>query len=636
MSTSDTLQRSRSANGSPTARPSVEGVEDALLDGDLSKLSPQQRIQYMERVCDSVGLNPLTKPFRYIRLNGSLTLYATRDAAEQLRKVHGISITSLEETWREDLCIFRAYAEDAAGRTDVATGAVDTSRSSGQALANDIMKAECVPLDSEILTRDGFKTHDEVERGVEVLAYDVDADKCKWTPLQKVTVHESLPMSRLATPGGQFEAFCTADHSWAIQKELYRSRSTGERGQRGPYENRAPDRFLCDAQDFKTSHKIILARKAEAEGALKLSPVEAAILGWAVTDGTIQERGSFQRIGICQSKEENFEVIEKAVEGVASDYSKVVNPARERTFPSSGRTYETLPQHWWYLPASVSRDILRKAGFIDRSDLPNIVTRLGAKARRAMLHTFMLAEGDERGHFYQSDPHVLEAFQILCALEGKALTNAKPKGEPYEGNQTYSQRVKKTRHVACQNLSLESVGEQSAWCPTTKFGTWVMRQPGGRVMITGNTKAKRRVTLSLAGLGWLDETEITDIPDSATEEVTVDYETGEVQERRSPEWYRDAIDWLGEKAVEIMDADKVIDAFPEVPDAEHPVEEWPRTYEKRAFEHVKEAVQRASNDEMGTGEPKETHDTAKAAGGVETASEDANHNAFTDDDGLPF
>jgi hypothetical protein len=34
-----------------TARPSIEGIEDALLDGDLSKLSPAQRVTYMERVC---------------------------------------------------------------------------------------------------------------------------------------------------------------------------------------------------------------------------------------------------------------------------------------------------------------------------------------------------------------------------------------------------------------------------------------------------------------------------------------------------------------------------------------------------------------------------------------------------------
>jgi hypothetical protein len=52
-----------------------------------------------------------------------------------------------------------------------------------------------------------------------------------------------------------------------------------------------------------------------------------------------------------------------------------------------------------------------------------------------------------------------------------------------------------------------------------------MRQ-NGRVVITGNTKAKRRVTLSIVGLGWLDETEVGGVPDARP--VRVDDNTGEI------------------------------------------------------------------------------------------------------------
>jgi len=146
-----------------TKRPNVEGVEDALLDGDLSNLTPQQRLDYYRKVCESVGLNPLTKPFEYIRLNGQLTLYAKRDAAEQLRGVHGISITDMEETWRDDILVVRAYAKTEDGRTDVATGAVGTSRSSGQDLANDIMKAETKAKRRVTLSLAGLGWLDETE-----------------------------------------------------------------------------------------------------------------------------------------------------------------------------------------------------------------------------------------------------------------------------------------------------------------------------------------------------------------------------------------------------------------------------------------------------------------------------------------
>src|SRR5690606_8906360 len=165
-------------------------LEQVVIQGDLSKLSPAERVAYYKAVCESVGLNPLTKPFDYIVLNGRLTLYARRDAAEQLRKIHGISITRLERDYQGDLYVVTAYGQDRNGRVDASTGAVCVAGLKGEALANAIMKAECVPLDSEILTRDGWKTYDQLQIGEEVLAYDCETDTCRWVPLLNVTVHE--------------------------------------------------------------------------------------------------------------------------------------------------------------------------------------------------------------------------------------------------------------------------------------------------------------------------------------------------------------------------------------------------------------------------------------------------------------
>ena len=59
-------------------------IESLITKGDLAKLSPKERTDYYVRVCQSVGLNPFTRPFEYINLSGKLTLYARRDAADQL------------------------------------------------------------------------------------------------------------------------------------------------------------------------------------------------------------------------------------------------------------------------------------------------------------------------------------------------------------------------------------------------------------------------------------------------------------------------------------------------------------------------------------------------------------------------
>ena len=71
---------------------SAKALENVLISGDLSKLSPSDRMDYYQAVCNSLGLNPLTKPFDYITLNGKLTLYALKACTDQLRQKHSISI----------------------------------------------------------------------------------------------------------------------------------------------------------------------------------------------------------------------------------------------------------------------------------------------------------------------------------------------------------------------------------------------------------------------------------------------------------------------------------------------------------------------------------------------------------------
>jgi len=117
-------------------------VEEVVVSGDLAKLNPAQRVQYYNRVCESLGLNPFTKPFDYITLNGKLTLYARKDATEQLRRIQRISITGLDAKSVDDLYIVNATAMTPDGRIDQATGAVNVGGLKGEAKANAIMKAE--------------------------------------------------------------------------------------------------------------------------------------------------------------------------------------------------------------------------------------------------------------------------------------------------------------------------------------------------------------------------------------------------------------------------------------------------------------------------------------------------------------
>ena len=116
-------------------------LERALVSGDLSGLSESQRLEYYRAVCESLGLNPMTRPFEYLRLNGRLVLYATRAAADQLRAIHGISIVDVRIERQDDLITVTVRGRTRDGREDVEVGVVSTVGLRGDAQANAFMKA---------------------------------------------------------------------------------------------------------------------------------------------------------------------------------------------------------------------------------------------------------------------------------------------------------------------------------------------------------------------------------------------------------------------------------------------------------------------------------------------------------------
>lgn len=115
-------------------------MESVLLGGDLSKLTPEQRVSYYRHVCESVGLNPLTKPFDYMTLNGKLTLYAKKDATDQLRNINGVSIDDVDIVENDTQFLVKVKGHDKTGRTDVEIGVVAKKDMQGN-LGNVQMKA---------------------------------------------------------------------------------------------------------------------------------------------------------------------------------------------------------------------------------------------------------------------------------------------------------------------------------------------------------------------------------------------------------------------------------------------------------------------------------------------------------------
>lgn len=471
-----------------------QALAKVILEGDLSKLSPTEKVTHYKRVCESCGLNPLTQPFSFIRFQGREVLYAGKNCTEQLRDINGISLKIIARDKFDDLYVVTAEATNKQGRSDSSTGAVNLKGLSGDALANAVMKAECVPLDYQILTKEGFKFYYELEDLEEVASYDIDSNQLKWVKLIEYKIYKDRLVTEYSNNVARFEF--TEGHKWVSVKD-------------GSYK-------LKEFEDIPLSSYILLS-SLEKETKSNISPKLAAALGWLITDGTIKKyKGNLYRASICQSKEENFSLIDDALSELG-EITKGCTDNRERNW---------MNQHWWYLSKAQTKILLHTFGFESFDDLPKIAANMSFECREAMIKAMMLADGDIRGNFGKGNIKIIECFQILCTLNGIVLSQMKTRIFKNSTKPFYLVRKLSYNKISKNYLQQEESRICDVWCPTTCFGTWIMRSPDGQIAITGNTKAKRRVTLSIAGLGFLDESEADSIPNAQL--LSVDMSTGEI------------------------------------------------------------------------------------------------------------
>jgi len=162
-------------------QPTAQTVDDVVARGDLSNLSPEQRVIHYHNVCRSLGLNPVTQPFAYITLSGKLTLYAKRDACDQLRKLHGINIQIPDRTVHDGLLTVHAKATDKTGRTDEDLGVVSIAGLRGEAASNAVMKAVTKAKRRVTLSICGlgFLDETEVEDIPDAVQHDITLPKPK-------------------------------------------------------------------------------------------------------------------------------------------------------------------------------------------------------------------------------------------------------------------------------------------------------------------------------------------------------------------------------------------------------------------------------------------------------------------------
>lgn len=140
-----------------------EILSSLILKGDISGLNSTQRVQYVTNLCQRIGLDPLTQPFKILKLQGKEVLYADKGCAQQLCKIYRISTEVTKREKIEDIYIVTVRASGPDGRYTDEDGAVTIGSNKGDVLANAMMKAVTKAKRRAVLAFCGLGMLDETE-----------------------------------------------------------------------------------------------------------------------------------------------------------------------------------------------------------------------------------------------------------------------------------------------------------------------------------------------------------------------------------------------------------------------------------------------------------------------------------------
>lgn len=340
----------------------------------------------------------------------------------------------------------------------------------------------CVSLDTEILTKDGWRTYDQVHEGQSIVAYDLNNHCIVWDTIQHVNVHEGeFDVAVFDTP--TFFAKSTMEHRWVVGEsdEVPRIKLTSN-----IYKNKWPD------------YPILRVADNNFESSCKYSDDQLKLIGWILTDGCYSKPHYGMHIYQSTNRSKN-----------ASIYYSMIDCLNRLGMKYNDSCTDGVYHSIYLNKCEFTSKIL--SSMPDRSLTTEFISSLSQ--RQAEIVMWSMIEGDGTSGenssnitFTCSDKYRADMFQYLAFVAGYATNvyevtpeshNSNPSANkvyssvtnklPIQINKSYFTvsvlRIKRAQ-VYPHHKRVESV--YGVWCPTTGTSTWVARC-NGKVFITGNS-----------------------------------------------------------------------------------------------------------------------------------------------------
>jgi len=316
---------------------------------------------------------------------------------------------------------------------------------------------QCVDEETECLTENGWKRHDQIIKGGEKIAtVDWRDNRLEYLEPLAITAYDfdgEMYVLRNRTQ----EQWVTPRHK--VMRKLFNS------------DNRWVLEDIEEVAELKSP--VIVPNAWETTSVHEVDDNLVELLAWVVSEGNFDFNDGRRRVSLWQStgKRDNAAAIERVLTELGLSWHERLQTG----------TYANHPVCRYWLNAEGSELVLR---YMPRKCVPPLIRTLSARQIRLFLDTYIRGDGsvepNGRTRIYTNDWENLDALQELCVLAGYGSTVY-----TRADSGVHALNVVRNRETYIQLIQRRAY-RGKVWCPTTRNGTFIARRRG-KTFVTGNT-----------------------------------------------------------------------------------------------------------------------------------------------------
>lgn len=326
----------------------------------------------------------------------------------------------------------------------------------------------CVDQQTEALTVNGWKRHDQLQVGELIASYGMDDQRLRWRPLEAVAQYDVADQPMVLGKTASLDMLLTPNHRCVIQRRRIR----GDRAYLAPKIKRA---------DALNREDAIPTTATWDEAGEPFDRNWAELLGWYVAEG--HESKMSLAVEIYQSLSVNEKKVERLRELLYAVGAEWTEATGARTW--RGRdAHQTAFRVLGYAAARLRELAPAKV-------LQPFILSWSHDALASLMAGLVGGDGhtrkdDGRLCFVQKSKSVIDIVQAIAIRLGWSATlTPRPDNVWTLYFTRHNRRSFRGTAGRGQNIAT-TIYSGVVWCPKTSDGTWVARR-NGTVWITGNT-----------------------------------------------------------------------------------------------------------------------------------------------------